>query len=391
MFLNGTAGFGSFGIRVFTPASFDLLIFYPLVFLCKNKLWSAIFSGCIISLFHYYLFVILSILIFSYFISRLKTKTFFYFFLVLTFPVLYLLSNFDYLIKLSQIFSLIKPTSVNFNLVEYLSLGTIVNNGLNADYIYYFDLKNFRIFKPNYLFSNFSSTLGVFNYESSIPVEKIGLFLFGLRYSSRIENRFVNSFIFCSLNIYIISHLLYSNNYFNYLGIIYPWRITHLLSIVCFVVIFLRIPAINFNLHYSFNLLLLLLIPLSYFMWNIYDKTPYSYNDSLKNAIEETVQQDELIIIPLIQTRYLYHYGLPNVPMFLYPPIELNNLYKTLNYFPLYDKYNELINSENCEKFQFNFDELNIDAKIIFLPKSSKLFGENCDDKIVFYNDYGSN
>ena len=63
LFLNGTAGFGSFGIRVFTPASFDLLMFYPLVFLCRNKLWIAIFSGCIISLFHYYLFVILSILI----------------------------------------------------------------------------------------------------------------------------------------------------------------------------------------------------------------------------------------------------------------------------------------------------------------------------------------
>ena len=388
LFLNGTAGFGSFGIRVFTPASFDLLMFYPLVFLCRNKLWIAIFSGCIISLFHYYLFVILSILIFSYFISRLKTNLSFYFFLVLTIPALYLISNLDYFIKLSQIFSLIKPTSVNFNLVEFLSLGTIINNGTNSDFIYYLDFKNFSIFKPNYLFSNFSPTLGVINNESSIPIEKIVLFLLGLRYSLQLENKFTNSFIFCSLNIYIISHFLYSNNYLNYLGIIYPWRITHLLSIVCFVILFLRIPSINLNLNFSFSLLLLLLLPLSNFLWNIYDKTPYSYNESLKNTIEETVQQeDELIIIPLLQTKYLYHYGLPNVPLFLYPPFDLNNLDKTLDYFETYDTYNELIDAESCDKFQFNFDELNIDATKIFLPESSNLFGKNCDNKIIFYED----
>tara|TARA_B100000282_G_scaffold10660_1_gene7611 strand:+ start:184 stop:555 length:372 start_codon:yes stop_codon:yes gene_type:complete len=123
-------------------------------------------------------------------------------------------------------------------------------------------------------------------------------------------------------------------------------------------------------------------------LWNIYDKTPYSYNESLKNTIEETVQQeDELIIIPLLQTKYLYHYGLPNVPIFLYPPFDLNNLDKTLDYFETYDTYNELINAESCDKFQFNFDELNIDATKIFLPESSNLFGKNCDNKIIFYED----
>ena len=387
LLLNGTSGFGSFGLRVFTPASFDLLMFYPLAFLTKNKFKSAILTGCIISIFHYYLFVILAILIFSYFISTLKNKNFFYLFLVLVVSFLYLISHLDYLIKLSQIFSLIKPTSVNFNLVDYLSLGTIINNGTNSDFIYYFNFRDFSIFKPNFLFSNFSPTVGVVNNESSIPIEKILLFSFGLRYSLKLEGKYIYNFIFCSFNVYIISHIFYSNDYFNYLGIIYPWRITHLLSIVCLVILFLNVPLKNHNLRHSFCLVFLLFLPLSYFMWNIYDTTPYSYNEDLKNVIEETVEQDELIIIPLNETRYLYHYGLPNVAMWLYPPLDLTNLDKTVKYYVDLEVYNQLIMSSSCEEFTSNFNKLKLDVKKIILPKSSKMFEKKCNYKIMFYED----
>ena len=122
-------------------------------------------------------------------------------------------------------------------------------------------------------------------------------------------------------------------------------------------------------------------------MWNIYDTTQYSYNEDLKNIIEEKVEQDELIILPLNETRYLYHYGLPNVAMWLYPPFELTNLDKTFKYFEDLELYNQLIMSSNCEEFTSNFNKLKLDIEKIILPKSSKLFEKKCNYKIMFYED----
>ena len=45
------------------------------------------------------------------------------------------------------------------------------------------------------------------------------------------------------------------------------------------------------------------------------------------------------------------------------------------------------ITRNKVEVFSINFDELNIDATKIFLPESSNLFGKNCDNKIIFYED----
>ena len=66
LFLNGIAGFGNFGFRTFAPASFDLLIFYPLAMLKQDKVREFIITGVILSLFHYYLFLILTITFVEY-------------------------------------------------------------------------------------------------------------------------------------------------------------------------------------------------------------------------------------------------------------------------------------------------------------------------------------
>ena len=40
---------------------------------------------------------------------------------------------------------------------------------------------------------------------------------------------------------------------------------------------------------------------------------------TLKQSSEETVEENDLIIIPIEETKYLYHYGFPNVFIWLYP------------------------------------------------------------------------
>ena len=76
LFLNGIAGFGNFGFRTFAPASFDLLIFYPLSKLLQNKIREFAIFGFIVSLFHYYLILILLISLIAYLSYRNKKKLF---------------------------------------------------------------------------------------------------------------------------------------------------------------------------------------------------------------------------------------------------------------------------------------------------------------------------
>ena len=89
-------------------------------------------------------------------------------------------------------------------------------------------------------------------------------------------------------------------------------------------------PQISFEVRDIYLFSFLVLIPASFYLWNIYDSRDYDYNDNLKIIIEESFEKNELIIIPIEETRYLYHYGLPNVYIWLYPNLEFRNLDKDL-------------------------------------------------------------
>ena len=84
-----------------------------------------------------------------------------------------------------------------------------------------------------------------------------------------------------------------------------------------------KIPQISIEFRDIYFFALLVLIPASFFIWKIYDSRDYAYNDNLKTIIEESVEENDLIIIPIEETKYLYHYGFPNVFIWLYPLLKL--------------------------------------------------------------------
>ena len=385
LFLNGTSGFGSFGIRVFTPASFDLLVFYPLNYLLNNKVTKAFFSGILISLFHYYLFTIVLAFLFCYFL-RYKEKKYYFYYTLLPFLVFFkALESLDYIKNIGNLINLIRPISVNFNLVPYFSFGTILNSGRNSDYIYYIDLFKLNIFKPEFLYNNFSPTLGVINNESSIPIEKIIFFLFALHLSSKYKNNLINYILFVFINVFLVSHLLFSNNIFSYLGIVYPWRVSYFASIISFLVISSKVPEIKFNIQKYYFVITVFLIASSFYIWNIHDTKNYSYNDNLKNLIELEVEEGELIIIPIEETRYLFHYNLPNIFIWLYPPIDLKDLDKTTKYFEKLRIYNLIINSKNCQELNDNLEKTTVIVEKIIFKSSSPIYGQDCSVDVLFY------
>ena len=386
LLLNGTAGFGSFGIRVFTPASFDLLMFVPMKYLYQKKLINAIFTGVLISLFHYYLFVILFIFLLSYLLSVKGKDYYIYLIFIFSIGIFNYLSNIKFFKDLSEIFQTLKPISVNFNLVEYFSIGSIINNGLNSNFVYYFDLLSLRVFKPEFLYKNFSPTIGVINNQSSIPIEKIFLFSVAYYISVKFSNLYLSSLVFVSGNIFLASHLLYSYDIFSFAGLIYPWRITHIISITSFLILMSKIPQISIEFRDIYFFALLVLIPASFFIWKIYDSRDYAYNDNLKTIIEESVEENDLIIIPIEETKYLYHYGFPNVFIWLYPPFEINDLEKTKKYFEKLKINNKIVNSKNCEELNQNLLKTEQKIEKVLLNTDNEVYLFGCNDKLLFYN-----
>ena len=73
LFLNGTAGMGSFGLRILAPNSFVYLMFYPISFLLERNIKSFLISAIILSTFHYYILIIM-IVVFVEYLSSLKVN-----------------------------------------------------------------------------------------------------------------------------------------------------------------------------------------------------------------------------------------------------------------------------------------------------------------------------
>ena len=82
----------------------------------------------------------------------------------------------------------------------------------------------------------------------------------------------------------------------------------------------------------------------------------------------------------------MYHYGFPNVFIWLYPPFEINDLEKTKKYFEKLKIYNKIVNSKNCEELNQNLlkTEQKIEKVLFNTDYEIDLFG--CDDKLLFYN-----
>ena len=159
-------------------------------------------------MFHYYLFVILFIFLLSYLLSTKGKDYYIYFIFIFSLGVFNYLSNIKFFKNLSEIFQTIKPTSANFNLVEYFSIGSIINNGLNSNFVYYFDLLSLRVFKPEFLYKILSPTIGVITTNHLLPLKKYSYSLLRI-ISLKFSNRYLSSLVFVSGNIFLASHLLF--------------------------------------------------------------------------------------------------------------------------------------------------------------------------------------
>ncbi len=382
LFLNGTAGFGSFGLRVLAPASFSFLMFLPFSLLLENKTKPFFISALILSLFHYYIFLIMIVVFISYLSSKRHKIYLIQSFLFVIFLFL-VLDQYQFFQNLGENVIRLKEKNINFNLIPVISLGTIFNSGLDGNFVYYFNLENFSLFKPEYSVSNFSPTVGVFNNQSSIPLEKLILFFVSL-YLIRNQKYLFNILLY-ALSVFLTSHYLFSVDIFSFQGIFQPYRIIHIFSILCFMVIVSSINIKDFiKFSSSFYLVLLLLVPCSYFLWTIYSPLKNSHNLEILENIKNI--DDSVLLLPLEETKDVYHYNFPNIFVSTFPPTNYLNNEIMDEYFEKLSHYQNIYSKETCKDIEAYIKNNKLEIDYILIPDENKFSLKDCELNISFFS-----
>ena len=381
LLVNGTAGFGSYGFRVFSPASFDLLAFIPLTYLLKNKEKKFLISALVISSFHYYLFVLFLVMFITYIHSKTE-KSLLTLYLVITLAVFNLLNRVDVFKYLSNVMISSKEYYTNINLIPVISIGTLFNNGKNNSFIYYFDFDVLKIFKPNHLVDNFSPTLGVYNNLASIPFEKIAYIFVVIYFINKNKNYFLSSLLKYLLTIFIVSHVLFSKDIYSFQGFIYPWRLIHFASVLSFIILISLLKE-KIETNYKIYFFSVLFIPLSLLLWSNSELKKTDYDENLQTQIE-LLDEKKILLIPIDETKYLYDYGVPNVYISIFHPIDWFNK-RVLNiYFLRMKHYYEIFNLDSCIEVNEYLISNNIKIDYIFFKKTH--FDDmSCPSNFKFY------
>ena len=385
LFLNGIAGFGNFGFRTFAPASFDLLIFYPLAMLLKDKIREFIILGVVVSLFHYYLFLILAVTLVAY-LSYKSQKNYLIFSVVFSIVFFALIEQIEIFQYLSEVvIGLKKNYFVNVNLIPVISVGTIFNSGVDSNFIYYFNFENLSFYKPFFITSNFSPSLGVFNGEASIPIEKIIIFIMCISILRKTKNKLIFNVVIYYFLTYLISSILFSLNIFIFQGFIYPWRINLFLSILCFM-LFLSFINFEFKYYKSVNLILFLSIPFSFYILSSYTNLDVEYNKDIAYELEN-ISNSSKVIMPLNETKYAYEYNLPNFYISYFHPIDWFNQELMNEYFIRSEHYKYIYASESCLDITNYVLDNNLDISYIFVKQNEIIDVENCQNLIYLFNE----
>ena len=385
LFLNGIAGFGNFGFRTFAPASFDLLIFYPLAMLLKDRIREFIILGVVVSLFHYYLFLILAVTLVAY-LSYKSQKNYLIFSVVFSIVFFALIEQIEIFQYLSEVvIGLKKNYFVNVNLIPVISVGTIFNSGVDSNFIYYFNFENLSFYKPTFITSNFSPSLGVFNGEASIPIEKIIIFIMCISILRKTKNKLIFNVVIYYFLTYLISSILFSLNIFIFQGFIYPWRINLFLSILCFM-LFLSFINFEFKYYKSVNLILFLSIPFSFYILSSYTNLDVEYNKDIAYELEN-ISNSSKVIMPLNETKYAYEYNLPNFYISYFHPIDWFNQELMNEYFIRSEHYKYIYASESCLDITNYVLDNNLDISYIFVKQNEIIDVENCQNLIYLFNE----
>ncbi len=244
MLLDGISAYSEFNSRrSLIPASFDILILLSIALFIKKHYKEGVLLGIIISLFHYYSFVNLAILIASlgltrYLIKRKNTALVYSFIVVLAPLILYISTGIFENLEISKDINnsldiLYKRGSSEWMLLPVLSFGSFLRPSTVENPFYFeFDISTLSFIEPSHALTFASPTLGTFENLSVLPLEFLLICLFGFMCSNKIKSYFIANVIFLGSVITVTTWFFQSRYLLGALAIFHPWRFSGILTLL---------------------------------------------------------------------------------------------------------------------------------------------------------------
>tara|TARA_B100000161_G_C33309497_1_gene306443 strand:- start:52 stop:510 length:459 start_codon:yes stop_codon:yes gene_type:complete len=145
---------------------------------------------------------------------------------------------------------------------------------------------------------------------------------------------------------------------------------------------------INFEFkYYKFvNIILLITIPLSFYVWSFYTNLDNDYNIDIASEVKN-IPNGSKVLMPLNETKNAYEYNLPNFYISYFHPIDWLNRDLMNEYFKRSEHYKNIYASESCLDIKNYVNKHNLDIPYIFVKQNQVLDKENCQSSIYLYRE----
>ena len=393
--LDGLASYSEFNSRrALIPASFDILIIVTIYLFIKKKYLAGIVFGFFISLFHYFSFINLALIIFSLIFTLYvdKNKKYIYSLTFLLLGSLIYLSAkvFSYLTISEDIIEtldiLYLRGSPEWILKPVISFGSFTGSNIETRFFYsQFDLDKGGFVDQFENYNYINPTPGAFDDYSVFPVEFLIISILGFFISKKVKLNLISNVIFFGLSISTITWFLHAYQNLGPIVFFQPYRLSALTSLLSSIVIItFLVSNLNFKiLRYFmiFGVTITLLSPLLNTFYNDKDPDSEFLNQNLKAY---TQLNSGTIMIPPDKTSWILNSGGIDVYFSKLFPYELSSSEEWLY---RYELQNKIYRSDSCEKLETHLKATNENIVLIIsnLKDQVSTLENKCNVKIIVY------
>ena len=394
--LDGLASYSEFNSRrALIPASFDILILVTIYFFIKKKYLAGLIFGFFISIFHYFSFINLVLVIFSLLFTLYVDKNKRYIYplaLLLLSSSIYLSGKIFYYLPLSEdiietLDILYLRGSPEWILKPIISIGSFTGPNIESRLLYsQFDLIERGFLNKFEDYNYINPTPGAFDDYSVFPIEFLIMSSLGFFISKKLGLNLVSNIIFFGLSISTITWFLHAYQNLGPIVFLQPYRLSALTSLLSSLVIIVFLVS-NFNLRVLeyFIILGLLIVLLSPLLNSFYNNKDPDSEFLSQNLSIYTKPNSGTIMIPLNKTSWILNSGGVDVYSSKLFPYQLSSSKEWLY---RYELQNKIYRVDSCDQLDIHLKSTNENIVLIISNLNDKVatLENKCETKIIVYN-----
>ena len=399
LFLDGVSGYSEFNSRrALIPASFDILIVFTIYLFSKKKYVQGIIFGIVISLFHYFSFINLSLIVLALLITSFIVKTkkdkVVYLLLIIFTPIATTItaSLFNLLDSSGEIYAslqiLYERGSPEWILEPLITIGSFSGPNLENSLFYYqYNFENFKFEEISHNLNYLNPTAGSFGSYSVFPLEFVFLCLLGFIISKKLNFILISNIIFLNFLVTSVSWVFQSFDNLGSAAILHPYRVSGIAVFLSSLSLFVfLISKINIKILKSLSFLSLFIILFTPFLSNFYNMDDPDINFIQDNLYEYTKKDSGAVIIPHEKTSWLLNSGGINAYSSKLFPYDVSYTEEWINRYTLQEK---ILKAKSCDEVDLLIGKSGVEIKLIISTIENEISNikNKCKVDIVVYQD----